>query len=116
MGKDIAAASTAAQRNLKQFAAGLAVDRAAQKLTLTVDEDRVLLQEFAQSLSQTTPGRGENNLMSVFAARYARAFADVVLEARLNAGEVQHQLDDFAATFSGSKDLQELLLNPPSQL
>lgn len=50
--------------------------------------------------------------MSIFAARYARAFADVVLEARLNAEEVQSQLNDFAATFSGSKDLRELLLNP----
>jgi F-type H+-transporting ATPase subunit delta len=50
--------------------------------------------------------------MSVFAARYARALADVVLEARLNPPEVQQQLEDFAATFAGSKDLRELLLNP----
>jgi F-type H+-transporting ATPase subunit delta len=50
--------------------------------------------------------------MSVFAARYARAFADVVLEAKLNTAEVQQQLEDFAATFAGSKDLKELLLNP----
>jgi F-type H+-transporting ATPase subunit delta len=50
--------------------------------------------------------------MAVFAARYARAFADVVLEAKLNAAEVDQQLEDFAATFAGSKDLQELLLNP----
>ncbi len=50
--------------------------------------------------------------MSVFAARYARAFADVVLDAKLNTAEVQQQLEDFAATFAGSKDLKELLLNP----
>jgi F-type H+-transporting ATPase subunit delta len=50
--------------------------------------------------------------MSVFAARYARAFADVVLEARLRPEEVEQQLHDFAATLSGSKDLRELLLNP----
>jgi F-type H+-transporting ATPase subunit delta len=50
--------------------------------------------------------------MSVFAARYARAFADVVLEAKLNPDEVSQQLRDFAATFAGSKDLRELLLNP----
>jgi F-type H+-transporting ATPase subunit delta len=50
--------------------------------------------------------------MSAFAARYARAFADVVLEARLNTEDVQRQLTDFAVTFSGSNDLQELLLNP----
>ena len=50
--------------------------------------------------------------MSVFAARYARALADVVLEARLNPAEVQQQLEDFAATFAGSKELREVLLNP----
>jgi F-type H+-transporting ATPase subunit delta len=50
--------------------------------------------------------------MSAFAARYARAFADVVLEAKLNPSEVEQQLKDFAATFAGSKDLREVLLNP----
>jgi F-type H+-transporting ATPase subunit delta len=50
--------------------------------------------------------------MSVFAARYARAFADVVMDAQLNPAEVAQQLEDFAATFAGSKDLRELLLNP----
>jgi F-type H+-transporting ATPase subunit delta len=50
--------------------------------------------------------------MSVFAARYARAFADVVLGANLNPTEVWQQLSDFAATFAGSKDLREVLLNP----
>jgi F-type H+-transporting ATPase subunit delta len=50
--------------------------------------------------------------MSVFAARYARAFADVVGESKLDPAEVEQQLDDFSATFAGSKDLKELLLNP----
>jgi F-type H+-transporting ATPase subunit b len=58
--KDIAAAASAAQRDLKRFAAGLAVDRAAQKLVLTENDDRGLLQEFAQSLAQHTQGRGES--------------------------------------------------------
>ncbi len=58
--KDIAAAASAAQRDLKRFAAGLAVDRAAQKLVLTDDDDRRLLQEFAQSLGQHAQGRGES--------------------------------------------------------
>ena len=50
--------------------------------------------------------------MSVFAARYARALADVVLEAKLNPVEVLQQLEDFSATFAGSKELREVLLNP----
>ena len=50
--------------------------------------------------------------MSAFAARYARAFADVVLDTKLNPLEVEQQLKDFAATFAGSKDLREVLLNP----
>jgi F-type H+-transporting ATPase subunit b len=60
VGKDIAAASSAAQRELKRFAAGLAIDRATQKLSLTEDDDRALLQEFAQTLVQHTHGRGES--------------------------------------------------------
>jgi F-type H+-transporting ATPase subunit delta len=50
--------------------------------------------------------------MSVFAARYARALADVVLDAKSNTAEVEQQLEDFAATFAGSKDLKEVLRNP----
>jgi F-type H+-transporting ATPase subunit b len=57
--KDIAAAGSAAQRELKQFAAGLAVDRAAQRISLTEDDDRALMQEFAQSLGHATRARGE---------------------------------------------------------
>jgi F-type H+-transporting ATPase subunit b len=58
--KDIAAAASAAQRDLKRFAAGLAVDRASQKVVLTEDDDRDLMQEFAQSLGQQgRAGRGE---------------------------------------------------------
>ncbi len=58
--RDIASASSAAQRELKRFAAGLAVDRATQKLALTEDDDRSLLQEFAETLAQHANGRGES--------------------------------------------------------
>jgi F-type H+-transporting ATPase subunit b len=58
--KDIAAAASAAQRDLKRFAAGLAVDRAGQKMVLTEDDDRDLMQEFAQNLGQQgRKGRGK---------------------------------------------------------
>jgi F-type H+-transporting ATPase subunit b len=57
--KDIAAAGSAAQRELKQFAAGLAVDRARQKIVLTEDDDHSLVQEFVQEFSQTR-GRGKS--------------------------------------------------------
>jgi F-type H+-transporting ATPase subunit b len=55
--RDIAAAASAAQRELKRFAAGLAVDRAAQRLVLTADDDRELVQEFSQSLSVKHGGK-----------------------------------------------------------
>jgi F-type H+-transporting ATPase subunit b len=58
--KDIAAAASAAQRDLKRFTAGLAVDRAAQRMVLTADDDRGLLEEFVQSLGQHAQGRGES--------------------------------------------------------
>lgn len=58
--RDIAAASSTAQRDLKSFAAGLAVDRAAQRMALTEDDDRALVQEFAQSLSRQGRNGGKN--------------------------------------------------------
>jgi len=58
--RDIAAASSAAQRDLKRFAAGLAVDRAGQRMALTENEDRALIQEFAQNLSHQARNGGKN--------------------------------------------------------
>ena len=50
--------------------------------------------------------------MSAFAARYARALADIVLEAHLNASEIQSQLNDFAAAWHESAGLREVFLDP----
>ncbi len=50
--------------------------------------------------------------MSVFASRYARAFADVVISAKLDTASVDQQLKDFVATWKGSAELQEVLENP----
>jgi F-type H+-transporting ATPase subunit delta len=50
--------------------------------------------------------------MTAIAAPYARAFADAVAEAHLNAREVQTQLDDFVAAWSVSADLREVFLDP----
>jgi F-type H+-transporting ATPase subunit b len=58
--RDIAAASSAAQRELKRFAAGLAVDRTAERMALTENEDRLLLQEFSQNLSRQARNGGKN--------------------------------------------------------
>ena len=58
--RDIAAAGSTAQRELKRFAAGLAVDRAAQRIAVTEEEDRALMQEFAQGLGHRSQNRGEN--------------------------------------------------------
>jgi F-type H+-transporting ATPase subunit b len=58
--RDIAAASSAAQRDLKRFAAELAVDRAAQRMMLSEDDDRALVQEFSQSLGQQARNGGKN--------------------------------------------------------
>jgi F-type H+-transporting ATPase subunit b len=58
--RDIAAASSAAQRDLKRFAAGLAVDRAAQRMALTENEDRALIQEFSQNLGSQARNGGKN--------------------------------------------------------
>jgi F-type H+-transporting ATPase subunit b len=58
--RDIAAASSAAQRDLKRFVAGLAVDRAAQRIALTEDDDRALVQEFSKSIGMQVRNGGKN--------------------------------------------------------
>lgn len=50
--------------------------------------------------------------MAAFAARYARALADVVQSSGLNPEDVNQQVNDFAATLADSRDLREVLLNP----
>jgi F-type H+-transporting ATPase subunit delta len=50
--------------------------------------------------------------MSVFASRYARAFADVVASAHLDASSALRQLEDFSAALHGSRELREALENP----
>ncbi len=48
--QEIAAASAAAQRSLRAYTAGIAVDRAAARLQITPDDDRVLIERFASRL------------------------------------------------------------------
>jgi F-type H+-transporting ATPase subunit b len=58
--KDIAAAGSAAQRDLRRFAASLAIERATQRLVLSGDDDRFLMQEFTQKLSHQAQSGGKN--------------------------------------------------------
>jgi F-type H+-transporting ATPase subunit delta len=50
--------------------------------------------------------------MALFASRYARAFADVIFEQKLDAKAVRRQLDDFAGAWHESHDLREFFLDP----
>ena len=50
--------------------------------------------------------------MAAFASRYARAFADVAASAHLDLAAIDRQLNDFLATWDGSKELRELFENP----
>ncbi len=50
--------------------------------------------------------------MAAFAARYARAFAQVVGAMNLDVEAAQQQLGNFSATLSGSRELREVLMNP----
>jgi|SRR4051794_20402775 F-type H+-transporting ATPase subunit delta len=50
--------------------------------------------------------------MSVVTLRYAHAFASVVASQQLDALAVEQQLRDFSETFKGSRELQEVLMNP----
>jgi F-type H+-transporting ATPase subunit delta len=50
--------------------------------------------------------------MASFVSRYARAFADVVFEGKLNAKDMQRQLGDFAGAWHESHELREFFLDP----
>jgi F-type H+-transporting ATPase subunit delta len=50
--------------------------------------------------------------MANFTARYARAFADVVLGAHIPPEQVNAQLNDFLSTLDESADLRQALFNP----
>jgi F-type H+-transporting ATPase subunit b len=58
--QEIGAFGSAAQRELKRFAADLAVERALQRIHLGADADRILVQNFAADLG-ATQGKGERN-------------------------------------------------------
>ena len=51
-------------------------------------------------------------MAAAFAARYARAFADVAASARLDTAALDRQFQDFLATWDGSAELRELFMNP----
>ena len=56
--QDIAAATLHAQRQLQQYAAGLAIEQAAKKLVISAETDRMLVQDFARRLGS---GKGGEN-------------------------------------------------------
>lgn len=50
--------------------------------------------------------------MAAFVSQYARAFADVVLQTRLDAPAIDRQLDDFLSAWDSSAPLREVFENP----
>jgi F-type H+-transporting ATPase subunit delta len=50
--------------------------------------------------------------MAAFVSRYARAFADVVTEARLDTAAIDVQLNDFLTSWNGSAELREFFATP----
>lgn len=55
--QEIAAAQAAAQRDLKKFAADLAIDHAMRKMQLSADTDRALVREFGKNLNSGSKGK-----------------------------------------------------------
>lgn len=54
--QEITATQAAAQRDLKKFAADLAIDNAMRKIQLSNDTDRALIREFGKSLNKNSGG------------------------------------------------------------
>jgi F-type H+-transporting ATPase subunit b len=61
--QEIASATQQAQRQLQQYAAGLAVEQAAKRLVITAETDRLLIKTFAQrlGLDQGSGDKGGQN-------------------------------------------------------
>jgi len=55
--QEISAATAQAQRQLKQYAADLAIDHAARKLVISAETDKLLVQDFARRLAGEKEGR-----------------------------------------------------------
>jgi F-type H+-transporting ATPase subunit b len=58
--QEIAAATTQARRQLQQYAAELAIEQAAQKLVVSAETDRLLVQGFARRLTGDDSKEGQN--------------------------------------------------------
>jgi F-type H+-transporting ATPase subunit b len=58
--QEIAAATSHAQKQLQQYAAGLAIEQAARKLVVSAETDRLLVQGFAQKLTGDGTKKGQN--------------------------------------------------------
>ena len=50
--------------------------------------------------------------MAAFVARYARAFADVVSQEKLDTAAIDRQFSEFLATWNGSAELREFFVSP----
>ncbi len=58
--QEITAATSHAQKQLQQYAAGLAIEQAAHKLVVSAETDRLLVQGFAQRLTGGDSKKGQN--------------------------------------------------------
>lgn len=58
--REIASATTHAQKALQQFAAELAIQQAARKLVVSAETDRLLVQSFAKRLAGDESKKGQN--------------------------------------------------------
>jgi F-type H+-transporting ATPase subunit delta len=56
--------------------------------------------------------REEETSMPAFVSHYARALADVLLQAKLDTASVDRQLSDFLAAWDSSRELREVFENP----
>ena len=58
--QEITVATSHAQKQLQQYAAGLAIEHAAHKLVVSAETDRLLVQGFAERLTGDDPKKGQN--------------------------------------------------------
>ena len=113
--QEIAAAAKAARRQLTAYAADLAVGLARKQIHVDAATDQALVRNFAGQLGAshpTTRERTGTRAVASVASTYARAFADVVFGAHLDANREVGGLRRIVELLAESADLRRVWENP----
>ena len=115
--QEIVAAAKAARRQLTAHAADLAVGLAQKQIHVDPATDQALVRNFAGQLASASGqfGKGRKLAMASVASTYARAFADVVFNAHLDAARALADCVRLPGSSARARSCDECGRIPPSR-